>query len=256
MRPEPERPSGWAEALRDIHERLRLVGQEAEATSTKLIAARGAAIEAAGSFEKVGTAAAGATNVVGGEVEAIQGLIGDTVGSVSTQAEKLVAKVTEAREKAATPLDDLVQKLSSLQEGLDQGLLASIEAVKEGLLPAEELATKFGDALIPLGDRMLRVRDLLREVLPSTGEIQKGIKATTTEIEQSGDILEAAIEKLRGKAFGYAQVLAQVIERFRAGKATLEEVIRTAQDIRRQFPESETGDIARVIANAGQQGKL
>lgn len=256
MRPDPERPSGWAEALRFIHEQLRLVGDEAEATSTKLNTARGAAIEAAGSFDTVGVAAAGATNVVGGEVEAIKGLIGETVGAVSTQAEKLVSQVQEAKERAATPLDDLVEKLAGLQEGLDQGLLASIEAVKEGLLPAEELATKFGDALIPLGERMVRVRDLLREVLPSTGQIQKGIKATTTEIEQSGDLLEAAIEKLKGKAFSYAQVLADVIEKFRAGKATLQEVIRTAEDIRRQFPNSETGDIARVIANAGQRGQL
>ncbi len=244
------------EALQKIREILNDTEALANRVGSSLVEVE----ERAGSVESrvssIGEGTAGLVGSIGSQVGEIEEHLSRAEGAVVSVQERISSGLEKARSQAEARLGELIATLEASTAPISEGILASIEAVEQGIADASQIATKFGDTLVPFEGRMQRLRDVLQEVLPTTGEVQNRLKEMSDEMRTQTNGIDQALAKLIESTFEYSQSFGSLVERFRKGKATLESVIRAAQDLKRQFPGSEAAELSDVLADAARAGEI
>lgn len=159
----------------------------------------------------------------------------------------------------ATKADDLRLKMSALGEAGNvwaQMLDGIIAQVQEGLLSKIDAVNAFGDGLIVIDGQLRSVRDVLTEVLPTMGEVQAKNREMVEEIKADGVSLEELIARLGEQHNVAARQLGELLRLLKAGKVTIQEVIRYAQELDRQFPGSEGAALAELFLEGIRDGSL
>jgi len=146
--------------------------------------------------------------------------------------------------------------LEQQQDPGSVGLLASLQAFEEGLVDKTKLLMSFGDSIIFYRGEMILVRQLLDEILPASGQVQKRISDLRKDLDTERISTDEILQRLEESHFTYAQVLGQMVEGFRAGRVSLEEIQRTAAQLQRQFEGSEAATIAQQLAERAREGRL
>jgi chromosome segregation ATPase len=174
------------------------------------------------------------------------------------QAEATATAVDAAASRAATRADDLRFQMSRLA---DQGnrwaeqMEGIIAHVQEGLIPADKAIHAFGDGLVLFDGQLRSVRDVLSDVLPTTGQVQQRIRDLIAELKESGAGIDELTARLAQSSNAYAKELAELVRLMKAGKITIEEVARRARELANQFPGSEGAALADLLAEQLREGQ-
>ncbi|MBZ0090373.1 MAG: hypothetical protein K8H90_08360 [Thermoanaerobaculia bacterium] len=177
--------------------------------------------------------------------------------SASESAGDRVSRTAERLEKDATPrINDVLDLLSGFadSERYALSLMNVINGVLEGTIRAEQAFQKFGDITILWEGQMVRVDTLLREFLPTTGEVQRRIQELTKQLEDAS--IDEILAELKTQYGEWAKALASVVEKFRAGKVSIEAVLAVARRVKELIPDSEAGALARLLEQGLLDGSL
>ena len=205
---------------------------------------------------------------------AMQGAVGDArmlTSETAAARESLDAtskRATDFREHVVKTLDDLKEDATprikdlefDLEHMSDQGnawatsLLDIVRQVQQGTVNADEAIRSMGDGVILFEGQLRSVKDVLADVLPTTGEVQSKIQELQKTLE-SADVNDL-IERLKGQYNNYAQLLAETAEGFAQGKVTLERVLLLAQQLQQVLPGSETAELAEILKQKLLSGEI
>lgn len=185
----------------------------------------------------------------------------DDMSATSQHAESFASSLVDTMERVQAEATPRIKDLEfDLQNSSDQGnlwatsLLDLIRQVQAGTVEADKVIHAFGDGMILFEGQMRSIKDVLADVLPTTGQVQAAIQDLREELENA-DVGEL-VDRLSGQYNEYAQLLAQTVEGFAAGQVTLERVLLLAQQLQEVMPNSETGALAEAIENALGGGRL
>jgi ABC-type transporter Mla subunit MlaD len=212
-----------------------------------------------------------------GTLQQVSSSAGATADRVTAATDRIAAAATEAQRHAgevdrivgelegrvATRADDLLYQMRRLA---DEGNLWAeqlegiIQHVQEGLIPADQAIHAFGDAMIVFDGQLRSVRDVLSDVLPTTGQVQERIRELIAELKAEGAGIEEVTARLAQQANSYARELAEMVRLMQQGRLTLEQIRRRAQELEKLLPGSETaalsGFLADLLENADARGRL
>lgn len=175
---------------------------------------------------------------------------------VIASTERLQRSVQTTTDSATSKLQELLSFLEMQQDPGSVGLLASLQAFEEGLVDKTKLLMSFGESVIFYKGEMVQVRQLLDEVLPATGSVQQRIQQLGKDLEAERISTDEVLQQLKASHFEYSQILAEMVEGFRAGRVSLEEIERAAAQLNRQFQGSEAATVALELAERARQGRL
>lgn len=178
---------------------------------------------------------------------------------VESHAKRIDDTLAEVGDRVATKTDDLIFQLEALADSGNawaESLLDVVHQVEEGTVDAGKAVHALGDGVIVLDGQLRTVRDVLLDVLPTTGQVQQQILDLKRELKDQGAGIDELIRRLGQQHNVYAQQFARLVEAFRQGRATLDAVLKMAQQLQRVLPGSETGALAELLADAARQGDL
>lgn len=160
--------------------------------------------------------------------------------------------------KEATPrIKDLEFDLENMSEqgnAWATSLLDIVRQVQKGTVDAGKAIESMGDGVILFEGQLRSVKDVLLDVLPTTGQVQKQIQELSEELKNAD--MGEVIDRLKGQYNQYADLLAQTVQAFTEGKVTLERVLQLAQQVENLLPGSETEALAERIKEGLLGGTL
>jgi len=167
-------------------------------------------------------------------------------------------RVVEQAEAEVTPrLANLVYDLEQMADKGDNyaaQLLEHIRQVEQGALRADQIFSLLGDATILFEGQTRKISDLLAELLPSVGEVQRRIHDLTKQLEDAS--IDDVVDRLLKQYNVFARQLADVVKAFQEGRVTIERVLTLARQIQQLLPESETAALARILEQGLLSGEL
>jgi methyl-accepting chemotaxis protein len=215
---------------------------------------------ASGELEKAHTRAGLLSAAVDGAASAIA----STSSRVTKALDDAEQDVAKKNEQIGKTLDDMrgtvEQRLNALRALFEdeanngnawaQALLDLLDQVQNGTARAEDVIFAFGDGVTTVNGKLQSMKDLLSDVLPSTGEVQKAIQELRRQVEQSGDSLQTIMDLLLEQNNRYADLLARQIGLLKDGRITAEQLLRLAQKIADAAPpDSALGQLADALLN-------
>lgn len=179
---------------------------------------------------------------------------------VKTDAEQAADAVDQAADRIASRADDFRIQMEILGDAgnvLGEQMAGIIAQFEEGVLQ-DRLAVinSMGDGLTVVNGQLRSVRDVLSDVLPSAGEVQARIREMVAELKADGVTLEELASRLSEQHNIYAKQLAEWVRLMKAGRITMEEVVRRAQELSEQFPGSEGAALADLLLEGIRDGSL
>lgn len=201
--------------------------------------------------------AAGDARVLASEAASTRSTLEETGKHLNDFGGKVVDTLDRLKEEATPRIKDLefdLQNMSDQGNAWATSLLDIVRQVQQGTVDASKALDSMGDGVILFEGQMRSVKDVLADVLPTTGEVQSKIQDLQKYLE-SADVGEI-IDRLNGQYNNYAQLLAQTVEGYTQGKVTLERVIALAQQLQQVLPGSETAALADAIKEKLLGGEL
>jgi archaellum component FlaC len=172
---------------------------------------------------------------------------------VERASERIAKSVERTTREGGSKLDDFKFTLGNIGDAgnqFAQQLAAVIADVEAGIVRAEDAVHVMGDGFVFFEGQMRRAQDVLAEVLPSTGEVQRRIKEATAEVTT----FEQVMERLNNQTNQVARDFAKMVDAFRKGRLSLSEFQKAAAEIGRQLPGSEVAELADIAEQLGRQG--
>lgn len=204
-----------------------------------------------------------------GTVAALDQILGrlETVRSTATEVAKSVqgsvAQIEGTLKGGATKADDFLyqmERLATEGNAMAEQMVGIIHQVQEGMVDPLKAINAFDDALTVVDGKVRTVRDVLADILPTTGEVQAGIREMLRELEASGATIEDVVARLAQQHNSYARELAHMVRLMKEGSITLQEIMRRARELEKILPGSETGALSGLLADllgdAEDEGRL
>lgn len=198
--------------------------------------------------------------VIGEASRSVEGLQSSLTAleGASQSASESVRRNSEAMHQEATPrINDVLDTLETTAAAGERwavSLMNVIHNALEGTIRTEEAFQKFGDITVLFEGQLVRVDTLLREFLPTTGEVQKRILELAEDLKDAS--IDELLEQLSKSYSQWGKYLGEIIEKFKAGKVSLEHVLRVAREIQKLVPDSEAGMLARLLEEGLLDGSL
>jgi hypothetical protein len=182
-------------------------------------------------------------------LEAMSGSL-DKVILKAGELAQVAPKIRETVAAAKTEFDELdrlYEHSKARQNAFSRDFELDIEAVRIGAKDLQDLIQKWGDATIITENGVERIRDLFSGA--DLGQYRQEIQDLISDLDNGAAGLEKVITFLKENAGELASRLIKVLELFRQGKASLEEVQAALDAAKAQFPNSEFGALADEIAD-------
>ena len=159
-----------------------------------------------------------------------------------------------AAEKSLDVLGNLYAQNEAVQNDFSEKFRLGIEAVRIGAQDIRDFIATWGEAEIATKDGFVKVREAFSgaDLGQYKQQLQDLIGAVTDGSAQLGDI----IKFLKDNAGDLAAGLVNVLELFKAGKASLEDVQRVLDATKATFPGQDADALADAIRNALLGGNL
>lgn len=173
------------------------------------------------------------------------------IDATNGMSDQIRARTDEAREHVGTRVDDLLfdlERMSNEGNAWATSLLDIVHQVEAGTVDAGKAIGSMGDGVILFEGQLRSVKDVLLDVLPTTGQVQQSIRELREELE-GADVSEL-VERLRGQWNQVAQTLAETAHAFSEGRASIERVLQVAQQAQQLLPGSETAATAAALIEA------
>lgn len=181
----------------------------------------------------------------------------DKVRSKAAETRTAVADTRAAVDEAKGQLSEL-DRLYSLsketQNNFSKDFELDMQRVRLGIITLSDLQTKWGDASIATENGFQTIRDAFEGA--DFGQYQQKIQDLITNISDGSAKIGDIIAFLKENAGDLAKGLINVLDLFKAGKASLEDVQRVLDSTKQAFPGSDSDALAEAIRNALLGGDL
>jgi len=236
---------------------LARLGKAARATSGELEGAGGSIRQSTQRVE----AHHGSLVALGNQAREVGATVSAHLEAAVEKGEKTSSQLSGALERlqkeSATRLDDLIFELERMAKAGNASatsLLDVVRQVSQGTADASAAVESFGQGVFLFEGQLQSVKDVLNDLLPTTGEVQERIHELSKELK--GAEIGEIVDRLKGQWNQYAQLLAETVRAYQEGRVTLERVISLARQIQETLPGSETGALAEAIKDGLLGGLL
>lgn len=178
-----------------------------------------------------------------GPIDGLVAKLGEARTAVDRDAQQIQTRVERMREESSAKLDAFQR---NLEEAFAKGDVTAgslnelVTKVREGAIDADRVIQAFGNGISALDGDVRSIKDLLLDLLPSTGQVQAEINAFL-------DLAPSVEERLRVLLQGSnaaGRKFAELFQYLREGTADLSDLIAEAERLRRAVPGSEQSQIA------------
>lgn len=173
--------------------------------------------------------------------------------TVAPALEKTRAAATDAK-KEFDILDSLFERSKEKQNDFSHDFELTIEQVRLGAIDITELITKFGDAKIATEDGFKTIRELFSGA--DLGKYRQEIQGFIDDIRTGGADIDKILGFLKENAGELAAGLINVLQLFKQGKASLEDVQRVIEAMKQAYGGVEAGALGDAIEQALLGGLL
>lgn len=173
--------------------------------------------------------------------------------AVERDAPAITSRLDQLNDEAGGRLEDLKQKLALMvAEGdtIATSILEVIQKVEEGAVTADKAITAFGDGVTNIDGRVRSIKDLLLDLLPTTGQVQDRIR----EFASDATPTEALLKRLEQGSNAAAQQFANLFRMLQQGTGSLDRLIQEAQRIRQAIPGSEQSQVIEELIDRLNEG--
>lgn len=195
-----------------------------------------------------------------GKVNAGLTAMSGSLDEVITKAEKaspVLAKTKEAVKEAQGSLDELDRLFNLSQEtqnNFSKDFELDMQRVRLGVITLEEYIQKWGGAQIATSEGFETIREAFSGA--DFGQYREEIQQLITDIRDGGAEVGEIVKFLKENAGDLAKGLINVLELFKAGEASLEDVQRALDATKKAFPGTESDALAEAIRQALLGGDL
>lgn len=193
-------------------------------------------------------------------VDAQSQSIGPKLDELTNKADQLhhrTVGLEEDRERARGSLDvldGLLAQSMKTQNDFSSQLEIDMEQVRLGSLDIRDFIQQWGDAVIATSDGFRTIREQFSGA--DLGQYRKEIQDLIAAINSGGAELGEVIGYLKENVPTLARGLIDVLELFKQGKATLEDVQQVLEGTKQAFPGLEGDALAAAIEQALLGGNL
>lgn len=163
-------------------------------------------------------------------------------------------KQVEEAKKEFDALDSLYAQLGETQNNFSKDFQLDIERVRLGVITLSELETKWGSAVIATKDGMRTINELFAGA--DLGKYGQDIQNLIQDVQTGAAKLDDVVKFLKENAGDLAKGLIDVLDLFKAGKASLEDVQRVLDATKAAFPGGDSDALVEAIRNALLGGDL
>lgn len=180
--------------------------------------------------------------------------------NVETKAKTLAPTLAETKKQVAEAtktfdaLDSLYAQLGETQNNFSKDFQLDIERVRLGVITLSELETKWGSAVIATKDGMRTINELFAGA--DLGKYSQEIQTLIQDVQTGAAKLDDVVKFLKENAGDLAKGLIDVLDLFKAGKASLEDVQRVLDATKAAFPGGDSDALVEAIRNALLGGDL
>lgn len=192
---------------------------------------------------------------VSSSLEQVSGRVTSAQQTATTAMSAIQEQMAGLSDNGATQLDDLLFRLKGFDNAWSGILKDAIEQMKEGILSGEDFIAKFGDFQITLGDKTLKIRELLEDM--DLDHYQQQAQDFMAELQSKQLSLAELVAEFGELNNQYAKQMAEAIKLYQAGQLTLEELVREAERLKKVMgPGSKPGALADELLQGLQNGSL
>lgn len=180
--------------------------------------------------------------------------------NVETKAKTLAPVLADTRKqvddarKSFDALDSLYAQLGETQNNFSKDFQLDIERVRLGVITLSELETKWGSAVIATKDGMRTINELFAGA--DLGKYGQEIQNLIQDVLSGAAKLDDVVKFLKENAGDLAKGLIDVLDLFKAGKASLEDVQRVLDATKAAFPGGDSDALLDAIRNALIDGDI
>ncbi|HVF61677.1 MAG TPA: hypothetical protein VNJ70_17865 [Thermoanaerobaculia bacterium] len=201
--------------------------------------------------EKTRSATSSAKNELGSvaaAAEAAEGLVRASSQRMAQQVAASAAGVkTELQTGIRTPVEQAAADVEKLQIQVAQLTFTT-------RIDGEDVPIR--DAVTFLTGDLLKLYDALGPFLPRSREVINLLTELRVQLLRDELTIDQIVERLSGSYIGLAQQLAKLVRLVQSGKATVEQLLRAANDLQRLFPGGEAAALADEIVEALARGEF
>lgn len=199
-----------------------------------------------------------------------QGVIGDTRRSIqgmssdltkldesterSVERQERARRSIEENHKALTALDQIYEAVGDRGNDFSQDVQLQLEAVRLGKQSLEDFLSIYGDAVIQLEDGSHRIRDLFSGA--DLNVYRQQIQDLVKELHSGGADIAEVLDFLKTNANTLTQGLQKMLDGFRQGKVTLEQLLQFLERAREDFRGEEGEALIQALLQGLAQGEL
>ena len=185
------------------------------------------------------------------------------IAETSRQAVTAVRESVQAIEETDPRLQEFLDRLGSSSSPSDQGLLDQVRLYLDQLIDMNDLTDQYMGISTSFEGQIKSVNQLLRDVLPSTSELQSSYRRFLDEIKGDENELQKIIERLEENTDSISQNFAGMIELIeREGTQRIDLLIRALENLKRAGLDGSEVDILGdralqlLLQNQGGRGGL
>ena len=188
-----------------------------------------------------------------GQMSSAMDEVGQKGDKFAEQNDRVRRQVVETRREVSA-LDDLYNRVTEAGNVWDEELKLQLELVRIGGQSLQDLMRLWGDAVVATEDGNKKLRELfagadLRQYTQQIQDLIKGLKDGGTTIAQ-------VLEYLKTNAAQLSKTLVETVEAFRRGETSLERVLQVVEKIKRDYANTDLGDLAKALEEAIRKGNL
>lgn len=188
------------------------------------------------------------------------------LGSVAAAAEAAEGTVRASSQRMA---QQVTASAAGVQAELQTGIRTPVEQaaadVEKLQIQVAQLTftTRIDGEDVPIRDAvtfltgdLLKLYDALGPFLPRSREVINLLTELRVQLLRDELTIDQIVERLSGSYIGLAQQLAKLVRLVQSGKATVEQLLRAANDLQRLFPGGEAAALADEIVEALARGEF
>jgi hypothetical protein len=201
------------------------------------------------------------------ELDSFAAKVGESTSTIGTKLDELTNKSDQLHhrttwleddkvtaEKSLDVLGDLYAKNETVQNDWSEKFQLGIEAVRIGAQDIRDFIATWGDAQIATKDGFQTIREAFSGA--DLGQYQQQLQALIGDVTSGAAKLDDVLGFLKANAGDLAAGLVNVLELFKAGKASLEDVQRVLDATKATFPGADADALADAINAALLGGTL
>lgn len=177
--------------------------------------------------------------------------------AVGAQLDEVASDVRQGLDGLTSDVNDRIDKLIEVLGGENAGFVEMLNRVKDGLISTQQLIDLFGQQTVVVGGKVRTLADLLTDLGPTAAETAGALAKLKDQVD--GMDLDGLEKRLRDHYSEYSKYWAALIEQFKKGKLTADELereLRRFRELHQELKDSGGDVLLQELLDGLQAGRF